>query len=297
MPKDNLKTANLSEDERLLFLSAFGLSLNDYLKNYNKNACELCSSFADYKKKYNKYQTYLKKREFGLSVAAIIGKKDFYKHTFTVNSHVLIPRPETEELVEKAVFLIKNEFPSDRYKTINILDLCTGSGVIGISVYDELKDFYQINLTMSDKSKRALKVARVNINNILPEGNIQTVESDLFKAFDKNTKWDVILSNPPYIPLFYKNTLQKEVLSEPHMALFSGNDGMRIIKKMIKEAKDHLTNGGFLLFEADISQKHAIETLSSTYGWGKAEILNDLTMRPRFALLKKVIINDNKHAI
>ena len=148
MPNDSLKTANLSFEERLLFLSAFELSINDYLKNYNKSAYELCSSTSDYQRKYKRYQTYLKKRKEGISVPAIIGKKDFYKHTFTVNSHVLIPRPETEELVELALSLIKKEFPKSSYRTLNILDLCTGSGVIGISVFDELKDEYNLNLTM-----------------------------------------------------------------------------------------------------------------------------------------------------
>ena len=94
------------------------------------------------------------------------------------------------------------------------MDLCTGSGVIGISVFDELKDEYNLNLTMSDKSKMALKVAAVNVKNILGNTDIQIVESDLFNAFEKNRQWDIILSNPPYIPLKYKSTLQREVLSE-----------------------------------------------------------------------------------
>lgn len=287
MPNDSLKTANLSFEERLLFLSAFELSINDYLKNYNKSAYELCSSASDYQRKYKRYQTYLKKRKEGISVPAIIGKKEFYKHTFTVNSHVLIPRPETEELVELALYLIKKEFPKSSYRTLNILDLCTGCGVIGISVFDELKDEYNLNLTMSDKSKRALKVAAVNVKNILGNADIQIMESDLFNVFEKNRQWDIILSNPPYIPLKYKSTLQREVLSEPAMALFGGDDGLKLIKRIIKEAKYHLSDNGFLLFEADISQKNAIQRLSEANGYGKVEIINDLTMRPRFALLKR----------
>ena len=167
------------------------------------------------------------------------------------------------------------------------MDLCTGSGVIGISVFDELKDEYNLNLTMSDKSKRALKVAAVNVKNILGNADIQIMESDLFSVFEKNRQWDIILSNPPYIPLKYKSTLQREVLSEPAMALFGGDDGLKLIKRIIKEAKYHLSDNGFLLFEVDISQKDAIQRLSEANGYGKVEIINDLTMRPRFALLKR----------
>lgn len=295
MQKDSLKIANFTSDERILFIHAFNLETEDYLKHYGEDARNLCKFYSDYKRKYRRYQYFLKRRKEGISVATIIGVKDFYKHTFCVNPHVLIPRPETEELVERAISLIKEQY-SGTSKSIKLLDLCTGSGVIGISVWDDLKDVFNIKLTMTDISKRALRVASANVNNIIPSANAALIQSNLFNAFDKNKKWDVILSNPPYVPEKCKDNLQIEVLNEPHIALFGGDDGLSVIKRIIKNAKSHLTNEGFLLMEMDISQKDAVIELSKKNGYEKCEIFNDLTGRPRFALLKKMIINDNKHA-
>lgn len=182
----------------------------------------------------------------------LIGYVNFYGNKIYVNDSVLIPRYETEYLVEKTIKLCKNKFD---YK-IDILDLCTGSGAIGISLKKEI----DCNVTMSDVSKSALNVSKKNIieNNV--EANI--VESDLFNNI--NGKYDVIISNPPYINK--KMKIMPTVYDyEPHLALFAEDEGLYYYKKIFEQVRSYLNNKFILAFEIGYEQKEKLNELASIY--------------------------------
>lgn len=177
----------------------------------------------------------------------IIGKQEFMGLEFMVNSNVLIPQPDTEILVEEVIELCRNK------NNPKILDLCTGSGAIGISIAKILK----CKMTLSDISEDALDVARFNVNK--NNVNVKIIKSDLFKNI--NEKFDIIVSNPPYIETDVIKTLSKEVQNEPHLALNGGLDGLEFYKKIINEAIKYLNNDGILALEIGNDQKEAVMDL------------------------------------
>ncbi len=171
---------------------------------------------------YKKMIKYANDRIAGKPISYITHKKEFMGLQFYVNKHVLIPRPETENLVEEAIEYIK------KYKLKNVLDVCTGSGAIAISIA------YYTNCTVvaSDISYKALQVA--NINKKLLKTNVFLVNCDVLSAFKSN--FDIVVSNPPYILPSEYDFLSKEVRHEPHIALFC-DDKFSIIKKIIEQSK------------------------------------------------------------
>lgn len=178
----------------------------------------------------------------GYPIQYLIGYVNFYGNKIYVNDSVLIPRYETEYLVEKTLVYIEKIFNNK----IKILDLCTGSGAIGISIKKE-KD---CEVDMSDISIDALSVARKNCieNNV----DIKLIESDLFDAI--NDKYDVIISNPPYINKNMK--IMKQVYEyEPHLALFADEEGLYYYKKIFNQVKKNLNEKFLLAFEIGYEQK------------------------------------------
>ena len=147
-----------------------------------------------------------------------------------MDENVLIPQPDTEILVEKAIDILK-DIPNAK-----VLDLCTGSGAIAISIKKELPD---IEMYASDISKNALKVAKRNSENILGKDKITFIESDLFENIDLDNGFDLVVTNPPYIKTDVIMTLDKEVQSEPILALDGGKDGLDIYRR-IKESIEKL---------------------------------------------------------
>lgn len=190
----------------------------------------------------------------------IINKQEFMRLEFYVNESVLIPQPDTEILSEEVINICKNQLKNR--KKIQILDLCTGSGAIGISIAKNVKN---CSITLSDISIDALKVAQKNCKNIIEAYNIQTnnkikiVQSDLFEKIEE--KFDIIVSNPPYIKTDVIKTLDKEVQMEPQLALDGGKDGLKIYKRIIKEAHEYLNNNGFLCLEIGYDQKEEVTDL------------------------------------
>ena len=176
----------------------------------------------------------------GKPIQYITNKQAFYKDTFFVNENVLIPQPDTEVLVEKAIDILKNMKSDAR-----VLDLCTGSGAIAISIKKEMPN---IKMYASDISLKALDVAKKNAKDILNENEnaIEFVESNMFENI--NESFDLIVSNPPYIKHDEISNLEKEVQAEPHIALDGGEDGLdfyRIIKKNENKAKVILFEIGY----------------------------------------------------
>ena len=195
----------------------------------------------------------------GEPVQYIIGKTEFYGLEFNVNSNVLIPQPDTEILVEEVIDIYNKNY-SNYNENITILDLCTGSGAIAISLKKNLNN---VEVFASDISTKALEIAKKNANKNNTE--ITFIESDLFENI--NTKFDIIVSNPPYIERDVLKTLSEEVKHEPVLALDGGEDGLKFYRKIAEEAKNYLKENGTLALEIGFDQKDSVIKLLVQEGY------------------------------
>lgn len=201
----------------------------------------------------------IEKRLSGLPVAYITNHKEFFGYDFYVDQNVLIPKPDTELLVEQALLAVDKAFVTAPEKNADykIADVCTGSGCIAISVLKTLFQKYgsSIKVAASDISKAALAVAVKNADTLLSQEerqNISFYQGDLFQAFSssENQKFDMILSNPPYVPTNLTEELLSDGRSEPRLALDGESDGLGIIRRLVEEAKNYLKEGGVFFLEA-----------------------------------------------
>lgn len=214
-------------------------------------------------------------RKTGLPIAYITGHKEFYGIDFMVSPDVLIPKPDTEVLVENSIEIIRClQDKSDH--TLNILDMCTGSGCVAISIIKTLKDLHSPGesnpkFTLADISNKALDIARENARRILDSetlSKVTFVSTNLFKNL-KDKSFDLIVSNPPYVPCDQTTELLKDGRNEPRLALdgdidIEGNpsgtkDGLEIIRNLVSQAKSHLTENGMLILET--GEYNAMETV------------------------------------
>jgi release factor glutamine methyltransferase len=209
----------------------------------------------------------------------ILGETDFFGLTFFCSPAVLIPRPETEELVQEILNSI------DHSTSLNIADLCTGSGCIGISL---AKNLPQGSILLSDVSKEALELARksADLNQVNVEFQIQDIlKEGSFEEFQQNS-FDVFVSNPPYIPLKDKAHMKAHVLEhEPHLALFVENENPLIFYQRIAEnARQKLNPNGWLFFEINPDYSKEISNLLTDLGFVNIELMKDL--QGRYRMLK-----------
>ncbi|MBR4435692.1 MAG: peptide chain release factor N(5)-glutamine methyltransferase [Clostridia bacterium] len=198
----------------------------------------------------------------------VIGEWDFMGLTFAVSPDVLIPRQDTETLAEEAERLIAER----GYKTL--LDICTGSGCIGVS----LQRRTGIRATLSDISEKALAVARDNAERL--GADCETVKSDLFEAFG-GRKFDLITANPPYIPSEIVKTLSDEVKKEPLLALDGGEDGLDLYRRIGQSFAEHLNEGGALLMEIGFDQGESVHALFAAAEGRTVRLLKDLANNNR----------------
>ena len=207
-------------------------------------------------------------------MAYIMGEREFWSMSLLVSPGVLIPRPETELLVERAVALLGKKGQS------RILDLCAGSGAVGLAVASELTE---AQVTLLDLCPRALGVARRNAIKFGLANRTRFLASDLFQALAEGEAFDLIASNPPYVATGELDGLMPEVSSfEPRIALDGGADGMDLIRRIIEEAPAYLARGGFLLIEMDPRQMAEAKALSEEQGsYRSARRHNDLAGRER----------------
>ena len=187
----------------------------------------------------------IKKLVKGIPLQHITHSQEFMKMTFYVNEDVLIPRPDTEILVEEVIKIAK------RINAKKILDLCTGSGAIAVSLAKYIENS---QITAVDISTKAISVAKLNAKNNNVENQITFVESDLFKQLPKE-KYDIIVSNPPYIKKEIIKSLDKEVQNEPKIALDGGYDGLDFYRKIINNADEFLKFTGYVCLEIGYDQK------------------------------------------
>lgn len=230
----------------------------------------------EYLKKYlpkDKYEEGIRQYKEGKPLQYIVGTAPFYDLTLKVNKDVLIPRFETEYLVEKTINYAKKYFSNK----INILDIGTGSGAIAIS----LKKHLDSNVTASDISAKALEIAKENaINN---NAKITFIKSDIFENI--KGKFDIIISNPPYIA--YDEEIEDIVKNnEPHIALYAKDNGLYFYKKIINQAKKYLNKKSILAFEIGMTQGHSLKEYASIYFKGsKIFVEKDLTERDRYLFI------------
>ena len=218
----------------------------------------------------DKYFQLIDRRSKGEPFQYITGNQNFMGYDFIVNENVLIPRSDTENLVEAAVKIVNGKNPVDdseldkkiRRKRWDVLDLCTGSGVIGISMA-KLCD--NLSVVCSDFSHPALEVAKKNAEKNQVAKRVEFREGDLFEPFCgkfKKKKFNMILSNPPYIRSDVIPTLEREVKDhEPNTALDGGQDGLVFYRRIVKEAPDFLKKNGVLMMEIGHDQKEELEEL------------------------------------
>jgi release factor glutamine methyltransferase len=222
--------------------------------------------------KHTKFRVLIDRRLSGECVAYIVGKKEFRGLEFLVNSSVLVPRPDTEILVETALLFLGG-------KNI-VLDLCTGSSAIAVSLKNEAPD---AEVWATDISSNALETAKLNAERLLHIGNtIAFYQGDLYGALpDSHPLFSLIVCNPPYIPSSVIETLPAEVRKEPRIALDGGMSGLEIIRRVIDGAPDFLSHGGTLLLEADPLQMNEIAILLKKRVFHTIKTYNDLSGRER----------------
>ena len=230
----------------------------------------------EYLKKYlpeDKYEEGIRQYKEGKPLQYIVGTAPFYDLTLKVNKDVLIPRFETEYLIEKTINYAKKYFSNK----INILDIGTGSGAIAIA----LKKHLNSNVTASDISLDALKLAKENAkqNNV----EITFIHSNIFENI--KGKFDVIISNPPYIA--YDEKIDDIVKNnEPHLALYADDNGLYFYKEIIKKAKKYLNKKSILAFEIGMTQGHSLKEYASIYFKdSKIFVEKDLTGRDRYLFI------------
>lgn len=225
--------------------------------------------------KWNKLTMSLVEKDY--PVQYIIGYVDFYGLKINVNEFTLIPRYETEYLIE----LTLKEIKKLNLANPKILDLCTGSGAIGLTLKSLLPSS---EVTLSDISKDALMVANKNKNELNLDVNI--IESDLFKNIPG--KFDVIISNPPYV--MTNETLPKDVLYEPHLALYSGPKGIDHIEEIFKNIKSHLNNKYLIALEINEKSEPDITNLIKTYFEKNInyKFMKDLAGKTRYLFITNV---------
>ena len=212
----------------------------------------------------------------GKPVAYLTGERGFYESVFAVTEDTLIPRADTETLVEEALADIVERYQDK--DSVRILDLCCGTGCIGISVAKVLSEcFDNVSLTLADLSGKAMEVCRLNAGQLVTEENIdlEFVTGNLFDNLGDD-KFDAILSNPPYIPSAVVPTLERQVLFEPLMALDGGADGLDFIRAISKGARDRLVPGGLLELEIGYDQGDAAVGILEGDGYSEVGIVKDL---------------------
>lgn len=248
----------------------------------------------------NQLTSLLDQRKKGLPVQYIVGRTEFMGLEFSVNPAVFIPRPETERLVETVIETVNRLRSSVDHKALSssgdgqknavarILDIGTGCGNIAISLTKYLS---RCKIIATDASKEALSVARDNAQLHKVQDRVTFLEGDLFKVFGdkgKRPSFEVIVSNPPYIPLSMLRGLPLEVKHEPEIALAAGEDGLDYYRRIIATAPPHLVKDGYLIMEIGFGQLDKIKEMIASLGQFRlVEVVNDYSEIERVVVIQK----------
>ena len=267
-------------EARLLLAKALNKDLNWTYVNLEKKIP---------KEKIFTYESLIKKKLKKIPTAYLLGNKEFYSMNFKVNENTLIPRPETEIIVEE----IKKKFKNK--KKFLVLDLGTGSGCILLSILKEFKNATGIGI---DKYLETVKVARINSkqNNLSKRSKffkLDWSQKDFFKqiikinkAFSGNKKFDLVVSNPPYLLKHEINTLMPEVLYEPKESLYDNKDGLSFYKIVLPKINSLVSENSYIYLEINPKNKKNIEKICKTNNLRNSHYIKDLSGKYRFVLIK-----------
>ena len=265
--KDALNSSGIEDsgfEAKLILKRYLNISDSEFLTLYNREI---------EKEKELLIEKAVQKRKERYPLQYILGEWDFYKYTFKVGEGVLIPRSDTEILVEKAVEYLKNT------KNPQVLDLCAGSGCIGISI---AKDYPHSTVTLVEKFDKAFRYLEQNIK-LNDAKNAKAVKGDVLKGDASDGEYDLILSNPPYIPPNEMDIISPETRFEPETALLGGEDGMLFYKAIIENYKKSLKKGGMLGFEVGINEDEAVANLL------KEALFENITVTKDFNGINRVV--------
>ena len=266
------KGSNILKESDIEYFKEDALELLSVILNTDKINIILNGEESLEEEKEQQYFNFIKRRSEKEPLKYITGYADFFGLVLKVKNGVLIPRVDTETLVEEVISI-------EREKK-NILDMCCGSGAIGIALAKNLKD---VTVTLVDISEIAEEVTKENICR-LEVDNAKFIHSNLFENIDAN-KFDVIVSNPPYIRTDVIDTLMEDVKDyEPHLALDGGKDGLYFYNKITKEAITHLSEGGYLCYEIGYDQGDEVRKLMENQGFKNVRIIKDLAGNDRVAI-------------
>jgi len=264
---NNIKSYSL--DSEILMSKALKKDRKFIILNSEKNLNE----------KIKKHFNFLiKERSKGAPIAYLIGKKDFWKNEFKIKEGILIPRPDTELLVEQVLKITKNK------SKLNILDIGTGSGCIILSILNEKKNFYGTGI---DISKESIEISKINSKKLNLNNRVKFLKTDIDNF--ACGKYDLIISNPPYINKLSLNCLNKEVIDfEPRSALYGGLDGTSEISKIIEKASKLIKKNGKLVLEIAFDQKKSVKKILTNKGFYINKVLKDLAKNDRCIISTKI---------
>lgn len=258
--KLKLKAAGIEDsvfEAKAIIRHITGLTNSEILTKYTNELTEF---------QQNNLTVILRQREIRYPLQYILGEWAFYKYTFKVGVGVLIPRSDTEVLVEECAEYLKNiEKP-------RVLDLCAGSGCIGISLAMDYPDSAVVLVEKYPEAKRYLD-ENITLNGAY---NAMSILGDVFEGTANTEKYDLIVSNPPYIPPKEMEIISPETRFEPQTALLGGEDGLDFYRAIIKNYKNSLKDGGMLAFEVGINEAESVKSCLSDGGFAKITVIKDL---------------------
>jgi len=266
LKKKNTKTAFL--DSELLLSKAINKNREFIILNLDKEINP---------EDYLYFQRLIFERKKGKPIAYLTGKKSFWKYEFDIDDKVLIPRPDTEIIVEQVIDIYKKK------NKINFLDIGVGSGCILLSILKERKDF---SATGIDISNHAIKICNINAYKLGVKNRVKLFKSDIDK-FTKG-KYDLIISNPPYIKKLDLKYLERDVINfEPKLALDGGLNGTSEIRKVIKKSSELIKKGGKLILEIAYNQKKEVKQLLKNNSFYINSVIKDLAKNDRCIISTK----------
>ena len=229
------------------------------------------------KRDFDYFNNLIQERAKSKPIAQIIKKKDFWKYEFIVNNNVLIPRPDTEILIEQALKLVKNK------NRLQILDIGIGSGCILMSILKEKKNFIGTGIDISNKS---LQISKVNGQKLRISNRLRLFKSNIDNF---NTgKYDLIVSNPPYIKNSNLKCLEKDIGFEPKQALDGGLDGLSEIRKVINKSSELIKRNGHFIIEIGFDQKNKVKKILRDKGFYIKKTVKDLSNHDRCIVSIKI---------
>ena len=260
LKEKKIKTFDL--DSQILMSKAINKEKKFIILNFNKKLS---------KKNLEYFYNLIDQRANGKPIAYLVEKKDFWKYEFLVSKDVLIPRPETETIIEQVLELTKNK------NKLNFLDIGVGSGCLLLSILKEKKSFYGTGIDISNK---CLSITRVNGHKLGVINRVKLFKSDIDNF--QYDKYDLIISNPPYIKKNDLKYLEKDIIGfEPIKALDGGVDGLSEIRKVINKSSELLKKNGLLILEIGFDQKNKVKRIIKNKRFYIKKIVKDLSNNDR----------------